>query len=110
MSKYIEYYNFMNPLQTAKSMLQWIMHICEGISLQLTANSFCSEACFYVKNKPKTCTVKYFSTPVFIRVSARVNLCKKSTAINSLQTATAILQFYLFAKCNCTLQSHLLPL
>ena len=109
-SKCIEYYNVMNSLQTAKSMLQWIMHICEGISLQLTANSFCSEACFYVKNEAKTDTIESLSTPLFIRGSAIFNPSKKSTAINLLQTATAILQFYLFAKCNCTLQSHLLPL
>lgn len=45
-SKYIEYYNFMNLLQTAKSMLQWIVQIYGYISLQLTASSFCREACF----------------------------------------------------------------
>lgn len=110
MSKYIEYYNFMNLLQTAKSMLQWIVQICGYVSLQLTASSFCSDACFNVKNKVKIDTIESPSIAVFIRVSARVNLCKKSTAINPLQTATAILQFYLLAKCNCTLQSHLLPL
>ena len=95
MGKYIEYCNVMNSLQTAKSMLQWIMHICEGISLQLTANSFCSEACFYVKNEAKTDTIESLSTPLFIRGSAIFNPSKKSTAINLLQTATAILQFYL---------------
>jgi|GEM_PF-3750685 len=109
-SKCLEYYNVVNSLQTAKSMLQWIMQICGYVSLQLTASSFCSEACFNVKNKVKTNTIELPSIPVFIRVSARLNSFKKSTAINSLQTATAILQFYLFAKCNCTLQSHLLPL
>ena len=75
-SKCIEYYNVMNSLQTAKSMLQWIMQICGYVSLQLTANSFCSEACFYVKNKTKTNTIELPSIPVFIRVSAIFNPLK----------------------------------
>ena len=76
-SKCIEYYNVMNSLQTAKSMLQWIMQIYGYISLQLTASSFCSEACFNVKNKVKTDAIESPSIPVFIRVSARLNSCKK---------------------------------
>ena len=75
-SKYIEYYNVMNLLQTAKSMLQWIMQIYGYISLQLTASSFCSEACFNVKNKTKTNTIELPSIPVFIRVSAIFNPLK----------------------------------
>lgn len=75
-SKCIEYYNVMNSLQTAKSMLQWIMQIYGYISLQLTASSFCSEACFNVKNKTKTNTIELPSIPVFIRVSAIFNPLK----------------------------------
>ena len=69
-SKYIEYCNVMNSLQTAKSMLQWIVQIYGYISLQLTASSFCSDDCFNVKNKVKIDTIESPSIPVFIRVSA----------------------------------------
>lgn len=75
-SKCIEYYNVINSLQAAKSMLQWIMQICGYVSLQLTASPFCSEACFNVKNKAKTNTIESLSTPLFIRGSAIFNPLK----------------------------------
>ena len=81
-SKCIEYYNVINSLQTAKSMLQWIMQIYGYISLQITANSFCSEACFYVKNEAKIDTIESLSTPLFIRGSALLNSILNRTRIS----------------------------
>ena len=75
-SKCIEYCNVVNSLQTAKSLLQWIVQIYGYISLQLTASSFCSEACFYVKNEAKIDTIESLSTPLFIRGSAIFNPLK----------------------------------
>lgn len=93
-SKCIEYYNVMNSLQTAKSMLQWIMHICEGISLQLTANSFCSEGYFFVFFALIFTYLLQAQISLFKRFSRKFYIQKIHCKF-TLQTANANLHFYL---------------
>ena len=87
-----------NTLQTAKYMLQWTTEIRLYFSLQITANSSCSELFFGQVLGGVFTPVEIVSIPLFIRVSKTLLVAVKFTAIWSLQTATAILHFYLFRK------------
>lgn len=47
MNKHSDCHIVMNPLQTAKYMLQWIFGVFSSIALQVTAIEFCSGGLFY---------------------------------------------------------------
>ncbi len=98
MTQLNRFQEIINTLQTAKCSLQWTMQTIGYFSLQQGYILSCSETFFRQVLKAIFTPVKIASIPLFIRVSKTLLVAVNFTAIWSLQTATAILHFYLFRK------------